>query len=184
MDAGKPERPLSGPHRYPDRLRPPAIEHRGGWISRRYWEHWAMWEWPNMHTFFTKRLFSISFVGHQKKIVFNLLAVLLITSSSQQKTMHCVWDGVFYAAVTWALRITHLLLRTRIVLTPTPRIKLCAIASYRLFHSHAQVVYKFYWLVRYTYVFFVIPIILRVWWGLVALFCMSYLPPPGPSTGK
>ena len=28
----------------------------------------------------------------------------------------------------------------------------------------------------YTYVFFVIPIILRVWWGLVALFCMSYLP--------
>ena len=25
---------------------------------------------------------------------------------------------------------------------------------------------------------------MRVWWGLVALFCMSYLPPPDPSTGK
>ena len=29
-----------------------------------------------------------------------------------------------------------------------------------------------------------IPIILRVWWGLVVLFCMSSLPPPNPSTGK
>ena len=28
----------------------------------------------------------------------------------------------------------------------------------------------------YTYVFFVIPIILRVWWGLVALFCILISP--------
>ena len=46
----------------------------------------------------------------------------------------------FYAAVTWALHIAHLLLCVRIVLTPAPSIKSCAIASYRLFHSHAQVV--------------------------------------------
>ena len=48
--------------------------------------------------------------------------------------MHCVWDGVFYAEVTWALRIKHMLLRARIVLTPAS-IKLCAIAGYRLFHA-------------------------------------------------
>ena len=37
--------------------------------------------------------------------------------------------------------VTHsALLRARIVLTPAPSIKLCAIASYRLFHSHALVV--------------------------------------------
>ena len=39
------------------------------------------------------------------------------------------------------LRIAHnLLLRARIIRTPAPSIKLCTIASYRLFHSHAQVI--------------------------------------------
>ena len=40
------------------------------------------------------------------------------------------------------MSVTHsaLALRARIVLTPAPSIKLCAIARYRLFHSHAQVV--------------------------------------------
>ena len=68
----------------------------------------------------------------------------LISSFSTRSTL-LVWNpayasGVFYAAVTWALRIGHLLLRVQIVLTPVPSIKLCATASYRLFHSHAQVV--------------------------------------------
>ena len=31
-------------------------------------------------------------------------------------------------------------------MTPAPVIKLCAIAAYRLFHSHAQVFKNFYWL--------------------------------------
>ena len=37
----------------------------------------------------------------------------------------------------------------------------------------------------YTFAIFVTPIILKVWWGLVLLFCMFSLPPPpNPSTGK
>ena len=48
-----------------------------------------------------------------------------------------------------------------------------AVSSYFLNHAYS-----------FTYVFFIILIILRVWWGLVDLFCMSSLPPPNPSTGK
>ena len=36
----------------------------------------------------------------------------------------------------------------------------------------------------FTFVIFVIPIIMRVWWGLVVLLCMFSLPQPDPSTGK
>ena len=38
------------------------------------------------------------------------------------------------------LRIEHMLSCARFVVTPAPSIKICAIASYYLFHSHAQVV--------------------------------------------
>ena len=53
--------------------------------------------------------------------------------------MDYVWDGMLHAAVTWTLYIENLLLRARFVMTPAPGIKICAIAAYRLFHSHAQV---------------------------------------------
>ena len=39
------------------------------------------------------------------------------------------------------MSVTHsALLREQIILTPAPSIRLCAIASYCLFHSHAQIV--------------------------------------------
>ena len=56
-----------------------------------------------------------------------------------------VWDGVLHAAVTRTLYIAHLLLRGRFIVTPAQSIKLCAVASYRLFHSHAQDIIS-YWL--------------------------------------
>ena len=59
--------------------------------------------------------------------------------------MNCVWDGVLHVAITHMLCIVHLLLRARFVMTPASSIKLCAIWSYRLFHSHAQVIIS-YWL--------------------------------------
>ena len=41
--------------------------------------------------------------------------------------------------ISTVLLLLLLLLRVRFVMTPVQGIKLCAIAAYRLFHSHAQV---------------------------------------------
>ena len=51
------------------------------------------------------------------------------------ETVSCI----LHAAVTQMLCIETLLLRARFVMMTVPGIKLCAIAAYHLFHSHAQV---------------------------------------------
>ena len=58
-----------------------------------------------------------------------------------RKLLTCVWDGVLYAADTRTLCIVHLLLHAWFVMTPAPSITLCAIASYSLLHSDAQVTF-------------------------------------------
>ena len=54
-----------------------------------------------------------------------------------------VWDGALHAAVSRSFSIAHLLFHACPVMTPASSIKLCAIASYRLFHSHAQVLISY-----------------------------------------
>ena len=75
--------------------------------------------------------------------LFNYLVILLFTSSSQWDIVDCVWDGVLHESVMRMLciAIANLLLPTRLVMTPAPSIKLCAIAG--ILHSHAQVIISY-----------------------------------------
>ena len=57
------------------------------------------------------------------------------------ETVDYIWDDALHAAVTHMFCITHLLLCACFVMMPAPSTKLCAIASYSLFHSHTQVKY-------------------------------------------
>ena len=62
-------------------------------------------------------------------------------SCSPRRVSRKLWIvyETMHAAVTQTLCVENLLLRARFVMTPAPGIKLCAIAAYHLFHSHAQV---------------------------------------------
>ena len=90
------------------------------------------------------KLIETSFISVNFFIVVPCSCIVAICSCSPRRVsrklyVDCVWDGSLYAAVTRTLCIENLLLRARFVVTPAPGIKLCAIAAFRLFHSHAQV---------------------------------------------